>query len=97
MRIQTQNRKPDLHLAFNIIYKKCDLKEHSINSTYFNLSFQFLARQDYSCLKIQFVITFFMLPTPCLFLKNKNRTSQLPPLLLLLLSRFSRVRLCATP
>ena len=76
MRIQAQNRNPDLNLAFNIIYKKCYLKEHSINATNSNISFQFLALQNSSCSKTNlWLLTAFtcLLPMHCLFLKNKNK------------------------
>ena len=79
MRIQTQNGKPDLHLAFNIIYKKCYLKEHSINSTYFNLSFQFLALQDYSCLKSNLWLLSLCYQPHVSFWKTEIRASQLLP------------------
>lgn len=86
MRIQTQNRKPDLNLAINIIYKKCYLKEHSINSTYFNLSFQFL--KHFRTPPAWSPICDYLLPLLSLryqcfvsFWKAKLRTSQLlPPL-----------------
>jgi hypothetical protein len=41
MTIQTQNRKPDIDLTFNIIYKKLYLKEHSITLPISTFSFNF--------------------------------------------------------